>query len=328
MADTQRVRFMPEYHLLPDWLLDPITLLLSSLGVMPHYNNNGVKITAADATDLATLKTLTKALSDGQVVHGLDTGIHSAADAAMDEPAGYASSPSEPADLAECVSVLNQLKADLNLHLLNVTPHRGVLGLAAVTSAQAVIDSLVNSGILPHFGQPPATDLVTAAAATDLATLKTLIKDLSDTFVLHGLSTISHSAVDAALDEPAEFTSSPSEPADLAECQATNNQLKADLNTHIANATPHRGVGGQAALTVAQIATTDGIDQATNETLADALKAAYNLHAQMGAFDAVGPDSIAGANAMDQVSAELLANAYKAAFNIHCDLGFADFLVD
>lgn len=145
--------------------------------------------------------------------------------------------------------------------------------------------TLVAAGICPHYNSDGTT--VTAADASDLPTLKTLVKALSDTFVAHGLDTGIHSAADVALDEPAQFTSSPSEPADLAEAQAVNNQLKADLNAHLANVTPHRGIGGEGALTVALVATADGTDQATNETLANALKAAFNRHVRMGLADFV-----------------------------------------
>jgi len=146
-----------------------------------------------------------------------------------------------------------------------------------------IITSMQNAGLLPHYGQ--GGDLVTAADASDLATLKTLTKDISDAQVLHGLDTGIHSAADAAMDEPAEFSSSPAEPADLAECQAILNEIKDNLTTHIANATPHRDVGGQGGVTPAGVTTTDGSNQATNETLANAIKAAFNKHAQMGYAD-------------------------------------------
>jgi hypothetical protein len=320
---------MPEYHLLPDWLLDPITGLLAELGFILHYNNDGTKITAAAASDLATLKTLAKACSDAQVAHGLDTGIHSAADGAFDEPAAFSSSPSEPADLAECVAILNELKVDFNAHNANATPHRGVGGRATVNVLQNVLTSLENAGLLPHYEQAPSSDLVTAATSTDLATSKTLAKAIADAHVLHGLDAEVHSAADAALNLPAAFTSSPSEPADLAEVGAIANELKDDINLHVANATPHRGVGGQAAITVLQVTTADYTStQAEADTLLNALKAAYNLHVKMGAPAAPAQEDLITVNCSDQATAEALANAYKVVFNRHCDLGFADFLVD
>jgi len=154
MVDTLRVRDLPALHEIPDWLLDPIYGLLAAAGLCPHYNNDGDTVTAADASDLATLKTLVKDCSDIQVLHGLDTGIHSAADAAMDEPAGFTSSPAEPADLAECQAINNQLKADFNTHVANLTPHRalggeGALTVALITTAdgsnQATNEALANA---------------------------------------------------------------------------------------------------------------------------------------------------------------------------------------
>lgn len=130
------VRDMPTYEGLPNFLLDALTGLLAAAGICPHYASTGETVTAADASSLATSKTLTLALVDAFVAHGLDTDIHSAADAALDVPAAAASHPAEPADLAEVGATLNELKADLNTHLANATPHRGVGGQAALTVAQ------------------------------------------------------------------------------------------------------------------------------------------------------------------------------------------------
>ncbi len=123
---------------------------------------------------------------------------------------------------------------------------------------------------------------VTTVDATDLATLKTLILSLTNAMVSHGLDLGQHSAADANLDVPAGFVSHPAEPADLAECQATNNVLKIDLNAHLLNATPHRGVGGQGGFAPVAVSTADGSTQGTNETLVNALKAAFNLHIKSG----------------------------------------------
>lgn len=158
-----------------------------------------------------------------------------------------------------------------------------VPGIRDVESANSIIeliDTTLSTGLVAHHDS--TNTQITAPDATDLATLKTLILALTNSQVAHGLDVAQHSAADAAMDVPAGFTSHPSEPADLAECQAANNQLKADLNTHLLNATPHRGVGGQGGFSPTQIATTDGSDQATNETLANALKDAYNRHYNSG----------------------------------------------
>ncbi len=149
--------------------------------------------------------------------------------------------------------------------------------------AQEMVDMINNAfsnGVVAHLDS--VNTQITAANATDLPTLKTLILALTNAQVAHGIDVAQHSAADAALDIPAGFVSHPAEPADLAECQAVNNVLKIDLNAHMLNATPHRGVGGQGGFAPVAVSTTDGSNQATNETLANALKAAYNLHFASG----------------------------------------------
>lgn len=163
-------------------------------------------------------------------------------------------------------------------------PGKLLPGLAA--SVQELVDATLATGVVAHYDGTNSP--VTTADADDLATLKTITLDLTNAFVAHGLDSettqdvAQHSALDAALDVPAGFTSHPLEPADLAECQATLNQLKADFNTHIANATPHRSAGEQGGFTPTIISTTDGSNQATNETLANAIKAAFNIHIKSG----------------------------------------------
>ena len=150
MPDTKRVREIPDLHKFPEWLLDDVITTLTNAGILPHYNSDGATVTAADASDLATSQTLTLALVDGFVAHGADTGIHSVADAALDVPAQASSHPAEPADLAEVQATLNQLKADLNTHLSNETPHRsipvpGILAVSLVTTADATNQTTANA---------------------------------------------------------------------------------------------------------------------------------------------------------------------------------------
>ncbi len=158
---------------------------------------------------------------------------------------------------------------------------------AAAALAELVNGVLLSSGLVAHFdGQH---SLITTAAAVDLATLKTLTLSVTNALVLHGADSETtapvggqHSALDASLDVPAGFTSHPAEPADLAECQATLNQLKIDFAAHIINPVMHRGGGDQAGFTVTAFTTTDGSNQATNETLANALVTAFNVHVKSG----------------------------------------------
>jgi len=140
-------------------------------------------------------------------------------------------------------------------------------------------DNVAATGLIAHYdsGMPQ----ITTPDASDLATSKTLTQAITNAFVAHGADVGAHSVADAALDVPAAYTSHPAVPADLAEVQAALNELKTDLNTHLANATPHRG-GGQGGYAVVAVSTTNAIDQATSNALANALKAAFNLHLLSG----------------------------------------------
>lgn len=151
----------------------------------------------------------------------------------------------------------------------------------AAAMAELINGALLSSGLISHYDGEHS--LITTPDASDLATLKTLTLVLTDRIVAHGAdATSQHSVADAALDVPAGFSSHPSEPADLAECQATINQLKIDLTAHIINATPHRGGGEQAGFSVTAITTTDGSTQGTNETLINALVDAFHVHIKSG----------------------------------------------
>lgn len=157
---------------------------------------------------------------------------------------------------------------------------------AVVKVVNQQTQALGTMGVLPHYHSPFGADgtvtaLVTAANASDLATSKTLAKALADALVAHGASTDKHSAADVIA--IAAYASSPAEPANLTEVQNVLNEVKADFNTHIANATPHRGVGGAGRATIATVTTADASDQTTANALANALKAALNAHDSAGA---------------------------------------------
>ncbi len=158
---------------------------------------------------------------------------------------------------------------------------------AGLTVLNEVVQALGAEGALPHYrpsrdGAGLPTDLVTAAAAADLGTSKTLAAALATALTAHGADTEAHSSADVI--PIAAWASSPAEPANLTEVQNVLNEVKADFNTHIANATPHRPLGGQGRLAVAAaISTADASDQTTANTLANVLKAAINAHARAGA---------------------------------------------
>lgn len=148
----------------------------------------------------------------------------------------------------------------------------------------ALLTMLAAIGKLPHH-KIDSANLITAAAASDLATSKTLTAELAAALSPHGADTEVHTVADT-IALPAAWTSAPSEPADLAEVQAVLNELKADWNGHIADAAAHRGVlaevDGNGALTPTAISTADATDQTTANALANALKSAFNIHFNAG----------------------------------------------
>ena len=104
---------------------------LGAAGVLMHFDAED-PITTPDATDLATSKTLAKALADALVAHGASTAMHSTGETIA--IAAYTSDPAEPADLAETQAIANEVKADFNTHL-DHTGHRGVGGQGGHTPA-------------------------------------------------------------------------------------------------------------------------------------------------------------------------------------------------
>jgi len=147
--------------------------------------------------------------------------------------------------------------------------------------------TLIAAGILQHHGRGTTVD---TADSSSLATSKTLAKALADAFAAHGADTDLHVAADATLGTlAAAYASTPNEPADLTEVQDIANELKTELNLHIALAASHLAIGGRsagvAALTL--VTTTDAINQGTADALLNELKACFNRHASLGMPDFV-----------------------------------------
>ncbi len=149
-------------------------------------------------------------------------------------------------------------------------------------------DTLAAAGLSPHHRPATTAELATISAvpvASDLATSKTLCLAFFVAFYDtggHAGDDTMHDAVDPIAD-PAAFTSLPAEPADLAEVQATANEMKVDIIAHQASIVFHaNGIGGQGAVTPTVFATTDGSNQATTNTLLNALQAWLLLHAKQG----------------------------------------------
>lgn len=150
-----------------------------------------------------------------------------------------------------------------------------------------VIQTLVDAGIVVHHQQKSA-DLITTPDASDLATSKTLAAALALAIPAHGADTDIHTTADA-IAQAAAWSSAPAEPADLAEVGAIANELKTDINTHVAQTDHHRGqpwgtVGGDGvvvakAITTANFSSTQGEANA----LLNAIKAFFNNHVKAAA---------------------------------------------
>jgi len=150
------------------------------------------------------------------------------------------------------------------------------------TAINETIQALADAGIVVHHKQD---DLIATADASSLATSKTLTKALAEWIVAHAADTDVHTSADAAVVQAAAWASAPAEPADLTEVMATLNELKADINLHVAQADHHRGqawgsVGGDGVVVAKAITTTDATDQPEANALANAIKAFCNNHAK------------------------------------------------
>lgn len=145
------------------------------------------------------------------------------------------------------------------------------------------VQTLADAGKCPHYA--PSGALVSTADATDLGTSKTLAAALALAVVAHGADTNIHSAADV-IAQAAAWASAPAVPADLTEVQNVLNELKGDINTHAANATPHRNkwgaMGGDGVVVAYAITTADATTQGTANALANAIKAFLNNHSKAG----------------------------------------------
>jgi|GEM_PF-3702445 len=152
-----------------------------------------------------------------------------------------------------------------------------------------IIQTLVDAGIVVHH-QYKAADLIVATDATDLASSKTLAAALAAAIPAHGADTDIHTTADPVA-QAAAWASAPAEPADLAEVGAIANELKTDLNLHVAQTDHHRGqpwgtAGGDGVVVVKAITTSDfSSTQGEANALLNALKAFFNNHIRAAASD-------------------------------------------
>lgn len=150
-----------------------------------------------------------------------------------------------------------------------------------------IVDSLGVQGLLPHYTadvDATITALAAGTAGSSLATSRTLLNLCIAASLAHGLSVDAtgipgmHSAADATLD-----TAAVDGAATLGTCQTAINLLKAELNTHLANTTIHRGATTAGGPTITIITAADASDQGTFDTLVNNIRAVLVRHAKMGA---------------------------------------------
>jgi hypothetical protein len=119
-------------------------------GLFPHQAPLAAasRVTAADSSDIATCKTLCQNLCVVCAAHDDDVALHVAADAGQLTCAAWASTPAVPADLTECQNVLNELKADWNLHRVKGpygTIHTGDDAYSTIDAADASSQGTANT---------------------------------------------------------------------------------------------------------------------------------------------------------------------------------------
>ncbi len=170
MTYTRKVLDFPQYRQEANKLaLNEIITALGDMGQIVHYRYKSAQlISTPDASDLATSKTLAKALAVAIPAHAVDTECHSAADSssAATQAAAWASATAEPADLTEVQNIANELKTDINAHVANATPHRSKWGTAGVDGAITV-------------------KAITTATATDQSTANALLNAIKNFYNLH-----------------------------------------------------------------------------------------------------------------------------------------------
>lgn len=150
-----------------------------------------------------------------------------------------------------------------------------------------LVGVLVDAGIVVHH-QYKSDDVISTPDATDLATSKTLAAALALAIPAHGADTDVHTTADT-IAQAAAWSSAPAEPANLAEVGAIANELKTDINLHVAQTDHHRGqpwgtVGGDGVVVVKAITTANfASTQGEANALLNAIKAFLNNHMKAGA---------------------------------------------
>jgi hypothetical protein len=119
-----------------------------------------------------------------------------------------------------------------------------------------------------HLNPTPATLTVSAANASDLATLLTLCAQIRAVAIAHAKDANAHKVADSTF-----LAAIPAEPTDLATAITFLNAVKAAYGTHIASTTFHYTADATNTIVAANAS-----DQATSQTLANELKTDVTAH--------------------------------------------------
>jgi hypothetical protein len=224
-------------------------------------------------------------------------------------------------------TLVDEALADTNTHIASLTYH---VAAGAAWYAGHVTDDVTNTS--------------TAAVMSNLGTGYTLADELDDDVNAHIVDTTYHAVASAAID----FGGTPATEPTL---RTKVNLIRAEMAAHFADAAAHSAADTINAARV--LATSEGTDEASDQTLINLLQTYWNSHCAVGD---TGSDDlaavVAGANAAkaglllhfaeastahggvadatnlatltavaaatDQASANTLLTAIKTTYNLHC----------
>lgn len=247
-------------------------------GAIVHKIADATTIAAANATDLASAKTLLDELMPEGKTHIASTAIHVAAGAVM-YPGHKAAdttnlnTAADMSDLATGYVLADEQDDDYNAHAMSDTFHMVAAtavdfgGTPDSEETLVIKANLIRSAVIAHFGSPIAhyaadvenARLATATTpATDTATAQTLMNLLKAYWA-------SHCGIGAAA------------AADLAAVICHANAVQRGLTTHFTETDSHGGAADAGNLATL-VAVPSATDLATAQTLATAEKATLTAH--------------------------------------------------
>ncbi len=99
---------------------------LAAQGLLPHHAAT-TAVADTGTADLAAVQVLANALRTAYEAHRVNTDAHAASDTANVIAAAAAT------NLATSITLLNELKADFNLHIARTAAHRNIIGAGVAT---------------------------------------------------------------------------------------------------------------------------------------------------------------------------------------------------